>query len=167
MCSAITVGGQLVGYPVRIAMRASTPPVEAPIATILPSSGRQIVEGMGMLDRRFADAVDGAELHRPDRGARPSRRQARDHDDGKRPQAHDLVKKLKPVHFRHLDVERHDVGIERLDGFASLQRIGRLSDHDDFGVARQRGRNQAAHRGRIVDDEDADGRHASLPRLSR
>ena len=66
----------------------------------------------------------------------------------------------RPFMLRHLDVERHDVGIERLDRLARLQRIGGLADDRDRRDRRRASREiSAAHRGGIVDDEDADGLH--------
>ncbi len=82
-------------------------------------------------------------------------------------QPHHLLEELEPVHLRHLDVEGHDVGIERLDRLARLQRIGGLADHLDAGIVGERSRDQAAHRGRIVDDEHPDRVHAPSPSLSR
>ena len=87
--------------------------------------------------------------------------QCRDHDDGHRPQAHDLLEELQAVHVRHLDVEGDDIGVQPLDGFARLQRIGGRADHLDFGIAAQGGRDQAPHGGRVVDDEDADAHDAN------
>ena len=141
--------------------RASTPPVEAPMATSLPSAARE--DGGRAARRRGVRAVaaapvsQAARLAPPPSPSRPGRRrrsgsssdglatqstapsssawivargaacgQGRHHDDRHRAQPHHLFQKLEAVHVRHFDVERHDVGIERLDRLARLQRIGGL-----------------------------------------
>jgi hypothetical protein len=157
----------LVAGDLRGDARCAQPMRPQPRAGGGPDAGRQIVERIGMLDRRLADAVDRAELHRANRRGRAAGGEARDHHHREWPQPHHLFEKLESVHPRHLDVERHDVGIERLDRFARLERIGGLADHLDCGIVGQRGRNQAAHGGRIVDDEHPDRVHAPSPPLSR
>ena len=57
--------------------------------------------------------------------------------------------------MRHLDVERYDVGIERLDAVTGDVRIGSGADHGDFRIGfKQAGQQLAHHRG-IVDDQHA------------
>jgi hypothetical protein len=69
-----------------------------------------------------------------------------DHDHRRRPQPHDLVEEFDAVHIRHLDIERHDVRVERLHCLARLERISRLADHFDFRIAQQSHADQTAHR---------------------
>ena len=70
----------------------------------------------------------------------------------------------RPFMLRHLDVERDDVGIERLDRVARLSGSPACADDLDVGIAPQRGRDQAAHGGEVVDDEDPDSRVIARPR---
>ena len=112
-----------------------------------------------MLHRRLGDAIDGADLHRIDGGRGAAVRERGNHNDRQRPQPHHLLEEIEPVHLRHLDIERHDIRIERLDGLARLQRIGRLADDLNGGIGGERDADQRAHGRRIVDDENSDGLH--------
>ncbi|MNT21065.1 hypothetical protein D3C72_1563890 [compost metagenome] len=124
----------------------------------------EIAEGACIARRRFADTVESADFKRGQRRVRAAVGERRDHDDRHGAQAHDLFEKFQPVHFRHLDVERHDIGIELLDGGARLHGVAGLTDHLDFGIGLEDGRNQAAHRRRIIDDEyPCECAHAFLP----
>ncbi len=158
MCWVIRVGGQSAGRPISTALSASTPPVDAPMKTILPvGRRRRSRRGARRRHRRGARRREGGrgfdlalQFRRQIRhAARPDRRvglatkstapissassvvsaprlgQRRDHHDRHRPQRHDLAQERQAVHMRHLDVERDDVGIERLDLFARDMRIGR------------------------------------------
>ena len=79
--------------------------------------------GLCVARSRLGDAVDGAELQGVERRLGALAGQGRDHDHRHRPQPHDLLEELEAVHVRHLDVERDDVRIERLDRLARLERI--------------------------------------------
>jgi hypothetical protein len=66
------------------------------------------------------------------------------HDDHRRrPQGHDLLEEIEPVHPGHLDIQRHHVWIEALDELAPLSRIGGRADDRDVvlgGKARHQDR---------------------------
>jgi len=94
-----------------------------------------------MFGSRLADAIDRADLHRAYRRRRAALGDGRDHDDRQRAQPHHLLEEVEAVHLRHLDVERHDIGIERFDRFSRLKRIGGLTDNQDRWIGRQLHRN--------------------------
>ena len=136
-----------------------------PCAGRPPNDLGQNVEPILILSRRrLRDTIDGADLERADRRLRTGLRQVRNHDHGRRPQLHDLLEKIEPVHLGHFDIEGDDIGIEFANGGASLERIGRACDDLDLRVARQRVPEQRAHGRRIIDDDDPNFfRHAFLP----
>lgn len=124
----------------------------------------QIAEGARIAWCRLADTVEGADFECRERGVRPAMGQRRDHDDRHGPQAHDLFEKLQPVHFRHLDVECHDIGIELLDGGTRFHGVAGLPDDFDLRIGLEHSRNQAAHGRTIIDDEyPCECAHAFLP----
>jgi hypothetical protein len=81
--------------------------------------------------------------------------QRRDHHHRHRPQPHQPLEKVEAVHFRHLDVEREHVRIERLDHLARHQRVGRGADHFEIALAIDDVGQQAAHQRRVIDDQHA------------
>ena len=105
----------------------------------------------------LADAIDGAEFEGRKRRVRAAMGQGRHHDHRHRPQPHDLLEEFEAVHVRHLDVERDDVGIERLDRVARLAGVAGLADDLDVRIDAAGSPDQAAHGGGIVDDENAPG----------
>ena len=115
----------------------------------------QVGEDLLFARHRFGDAVDRAYFQGRDRRHRSLVRQVRHHDHGRRAQTHDLGEEFDPVHVRHLDIESHHVGIERLHRIAGFQRVGCLPDDLDIGVAAERMADQASHGARIVDHEDS------------
>ena len=74
----------------------------------------------------------------------------------RRAETHDLFEKLDPIHVRHLDVERDDIGIQSLDSLPGFMGIGRLADDLDERVGPQTRGDEAAHRWAVIDDEHAD-----------
>ena len=83
----------------------------------------QIGQTIGKVGGRLGDEIDCADFKRLERGFGATLRQRRNHHHRHRPQRHDLAQERQPVHVRHLDVERDDVGIERLDALARDMRI--------------------------------------------
>ena len=67
---------------------------------------------------------DEAELKRFERYFSTALRKRGDHDHGHWAQPHYLFKKFEPIHVRHFDVERDDVGVELLDHRARNRRLG-------------------------------------------
>ncbi len=113
--------------------------------------------------RGLGIAVDRPQRERAHRRLGAGGGVRRHHDDRRRPQPHDLFEEGQAVHPRHLDVERHDVGIELADHRPRLDRGGGGADHLDLRIAAQQRGDDAAHRRRIVDDEGAH-RHAGTLR---
>ena len=105
---------------------------------------------------RLGHAVERAHFHRADGNIRGLVRQRGDHHHRHRPQPHDFLQKIQPVHMRHFDVERDDIRLQRLDGGARLVGVGGLADHLDLRIGAQCGGNQAPHGGRIIDDDNPD-----------
>jgi hypothetical protein len=66
---------------------------------------------------------------------------------------------------RNSDVEGHDVGIERLDRLARLQRIGDLTDHLDRRILLEDRANQRAHRGGIINHQGSNHVHGRSPEM--
>ena len=112
---------------------------------------------------RLGEAVDRTDFERRQRHFGATLGQRRHHHDRHRPQPHDLLKELEPVHVGHLDVERDDVRVEVLDHLAGGRRIGRPTDHFDALVARQHRRQQAPDGRGVIDDQDADALHGHAP----
>ena len=79
----------------------------------------------------------------------------RHHDHRHGPELHNLFQEFQAVHVRHLDVERHDIGIELLDRRASLHGVSGLADDADIGILAEHGRDQTTHGRAVVDDENA------------
>ena len=128
-------------------------------------AGRFLDEARQRLEHRVASARLGHAIERPDLKSgegdgRARRSQIRDHDHRRRTQLHDLLKKVDAVHVRHLDIERDDVRIERLHLLARLERIGGLADDANLGILTEGVTDQGTHGRRIIDDEDARGRHS-------
>src|SRR4029079_187228 len=66
--------------------------------------------------RRFEHEVDRTKLQRAQRGRlAAARRPGAQHDDGPRRGPTDALQRAAAVELRHVDVERDDVRIERLD----------------------------------------------------
>ena len=121
---------------------ARRPRVRAAALT-LACSCRPIRHGVGDVVRRLGDEVDGADFERLERDLGARLGQRGEHHHRHRPQRHDLAQERHAVHVRHLDVERDDIGIERLDALARFKRIGGGADDLDLGILRQQ-RGQAA-----------------------
>ena len=81
-------------------------------------------------------------------------RMVRDHDNRRRTQPHQLFEEVEAGHLRHLDIERDDIGIERLDRIARFERIRGFAHDFDVGRDRERMRDQLPHAARIIDDEN-------------
>jgi hypothetical protein len=88
---------------------------------------------------------------------------ARNEDHRRRPQSHDLLEKGQPVHPRHLDIERHDVWIQRLDHLPRLGRIGGVANHRNARLTLQPVLEERSHQRGIVYDQHS-YRHAALRR---
>ncbi|SQA02771.1 Uncharacterised protein [Serratia marcescens] len=99
---------------------------------------------------RFGHEVHRAQLQRAQRDFRAFAGQRRDHHHRHRPQAHQLLEEIQPVHARHLDVQRQHLGIKFFDQIARHQRIRRGRHHLHVGVAVHDFRHQLAHQCRIV-----------------
>ena len=94
----------------------------------------QFAHRVGDIVLRLGDKVDGADFQRFQRGLRARLREGGEHHHRHRPQRHDLAQEGETVHLRHLDVERDDVGIERLDLLARVKGILRCTDDLDFRI---------------------------------
>ncbi len=127
----------------------------------------EVAERVPVLGRRLRHAVQGADLEGPDCSVGAPAGQGGDHDHRHRPKPHDLLEECEAVHFRHLDVERDNVGIERLDGLAGFQWVGRFAHDGDGWVAAERGGDHAAHGGGVVDHENSHRLHLRAPPRSR
>ena len=108
-------------------------------------------------ENRLGHHVDGAGLERFEAYALARLGQRRNDHRRRRHQRHEAFQEGHAVHFRHLDVERDDVGSQFHQEVASAVRVGRLPDHFDFGVLRQPDRQDLPHHGGVVDDQHADG----------
>ncbi|PAV70594.1 hypothetical protein WR25_01976 [Diploscapter pachys] len=96
-------------------------------------------------------AIERPQFERADRRFRALAGQRRQHDDGHGAQAHDLFEEVEAVHPRHLDIERDDVGVERLDHLARGHRPVGGADDLDIRILRQAVRHHRPHRRRIID----------------
>ena len=79
------------------------------------------------------------------------------HDDRPRRLAHDVAERLHAVELRHLDVERDDVRIERVDLPQRVESVARRTHHAKVGRRIHDLADQSPHEGAVVHDED--GRH--------
>src|SRR5215216_459251 len=122
-------------------------------------SGRALAEGLA--DRvddavrleRLDHEVLGAELDRLEHLRLLAERRA--HDDLRgRVRGHDLRQGREPVLLRHRDVERDEVGLQRLELRERLDAVAGLADHLVAALG-QRIADHLAHEGGVVDDEDA------------
>ena len=67
---------------------------------------------------------------------------------------HENFQECEPVHARHLQIQRDDVGLQREDFFPGLVGVGSESAHLKCGIAGERIGDGAAGEGRIVDDDN-------------
>ena len=63
----------------------------------------------------LSDAVECAQRKRFNRRLRSTSRQRTNNNDWPRPVGHDALQDLKPIHPRHIDIERNHVGLQRID----------------------------------------------------
>ena len=84
-------------------------------------------------------------------------RVAADDDDRRRLPRHQDAEEGEPVHPRHLQVERDDVGLEQRGELERLFAVGRLAHDLDLRVVREHVGDVSAVVRRVVDDEEANG----------
>jgi hypothetical protein len=111
----------------------------------------------------LGDAIKRADLERAQIDIRPRLRERGDHHHRRRPQPHQFLQKIQTVHMRHFDIQRHHIGLQRLDRGARLNAIGAKPHHLDLRVLLQRGGDDPAHRGGIIDDQNAHAHGARPP----
>ena len=120
--------------------------------------------------RRLSHELHRAALERAQRHLVARARRRREHDDRARRLAHDALECAEAVELRHLDVERHDVGLERLHLQQRVDAVARGADHAKLVGALDELRDELAHEGAVVDDEHrrkaARGRHSPSPSTS-
>jgi len=71
---------------------------------------------------------DGAQAQRLQGGLRSFFRQRRNHDDGLRLGDHDVGQARDPIHFRHVDIEGDNIGIETVKERKRLDAVPRDAD---------------------------------------
>ena len=105
---------------------------------------------------RLEHEVDRAQLERAKRRfVSAARRAGAQHHDGPRHLAHDVAERAQAVELRHVDVERHDVRLERMHLLQRVVAVARRADDGELTRALDDLRRQAPHEGAVVDDEDA------------
>ena len=77
---------------------------------------------------------------------------------------HDAARRFHAVHARHHQVHRDEIGAQRRRQLDRLGARRRLADDADLGIGVEQRRQHFARDGRVVHDEDADGRRARLAR---
>ena len=113
---------------------------------------------------RLGDEIDRAELDGLQRRLGAFFCQRRDHHHRSRRFDHDLAEAVQPVHAGHLDVERHDLRIERPH---ELKRLGSVARQPNFEIAflAENAFEQLPHQRGIVGDEELD--HEAFDACSR
>lgn len=101
----------------------------------------------------FGNAVESADSQCLDGSGRPLADLGGHHDDGSRSQPHDLLEKCEPIHARHVDVERDDIGRKGLDRLARLVGVTCLTDHGDLWIPLEMCPEDGPHGRGIVDNE--------------
>jgi hypothetical protein len=83
-----------------------------------------------------------------------ARRRGAEHHDRSRRLAHDVAKRGEAVELRHVDVERHDLGVERPHLAERLTAVAGRPDDAELPRALDELRDDLAHERAVVDDED-------------
>ena len=108
--------------------------------------------------RRLAHEIDRAELEAAEREVHAAlRARGAQHHDGARRLAHDVAERLQPVELGHLDVERHDVRLERVDLPDGLVAVARRADDLEIRRAIDDLADDAPHERTVVDDQHRRG----------
>jgi hypothetical protein len=105
---------------------------------------------------RLGDDLHGAQGEGAHRGLAVARRQRADDHHRYREVAHELRQEAQPIHARHLDVERDDVGAQAQDLLAGDVRIDGGADDLDVGVLAELLAEDLPYQRGVVDDQDAD-----------
>jgi hypothetical protein len=115
-----------------------------------------VIDAAGGSFLRLGDEVECAESKRFESDGSAAFGLAADDDDGNVMPAGDLAQHLDAVHARHVEIERNDVGTELGDLFQAERAVHGGADDFDRRIALKNLRDQLAHQGRIVNDEDAE-----------
>ena len=110
---------------------------------------------------RLGDDFDRAELQGADRGAGAGPRVRAHHHDRAGRLRHDVADGAQPVELRHLEVHRHDVGVELMHLAHGIEAVARGA-HDpklprprDAVARAQHVAQHAPHQRAVVHDQDA------------
>src|SRR5260370_27156281 len=77
---------------------------------------------------------------------------------------HDETQRLHAIHARHLQIERHDIGLQLFNFFQCKSAVHGGADNFDGRFAREDGGGQFPHESGIIDDENSDAlAHAMAP----
>jgi hypothetical protein len=117
--------------------------------------------------RRLHDEVERAELERlEDVGLRGA---SGDDEHRRRLPRHDEPEEREAVHLRHLEIERHEIGLLSDHEPQRLFAVAGLADDVDAGDRREDVGDRAAVERRVVDDDDAQRRpsNAAARRAAR
>jgi hypothetical protein len=68
---------------------------------------------------------------------------------------HDVADGPEPVELRHLEIHRHDVGIELVDLAHRVEAVARRGDHPELEGSAQHVTQHAPHEGAVVHHEHA------------
>ena len=108
--------------------------------------------------RRLGDDLDRAQLERADRGGGARPRVGADDDDGERRFRHDVADRAQAVELRHLEIERHNVGLVLVDFADCVESIARRGHHAELAVVRSAAAQDvdehAPHQGAVVGHDD-------------
>ena len=115
----------------------------------LPDVGELVALGLG-------EEIDRPALQGRERDVGPVLGEGADHDHRGVVRGLDQGEGFEPGHPGHFDVERDHVGFEFRRPLDGLGAIARDPDDLDPGLGPEQVREQLAHQGRVVHDQDAD-----------
>ena len=99
-----------------------------------------------------------AELQCPDRCLGTRAGVGADDDDGERRFRHDVADRAQAVELRHLEIERHDVGLVLVDFADGVEPVARRGHHAELAVVRSAAAQDvdehAPHQGAVVGHDD-------------
>ena len=115
--------------------------------------------------RRLGDEIDGTDVQCFERNLRALRRQRAHHDYGRalRSARDDTAQRFQTADAAHFDVHSDDVGRERLDERDAFFTVFGGADDLDSRTTFQHAPQHMPHKGRIVDDDDANRSFARHP----